>query len=57
LKRFPLALTTAKCKEHKGVDEEELKNIDNHATKRDLERSQVRIDTEYVHQLHVTANR
>jgi len=26
-------LTTAKCKKHQRVDEEKLKNIDNHSTK------------------------
>lgn len=44
-------LTASESEEHEGVDEEELDDIDDHASEGDLERSEVGIDAEDVHQL------
>lgn len=48
-----LVQAAAKGKQHQGVDKEEFDDVDNHAAKWHLQRSQVRIYREYVHQLQI----
>jgi len=43
--------TTSKCKEHERVNEEKFKNVNDHASKGDLERPQMRIHAKDVHEL------
>lgn len=47
-------LTTSKSEEHKTVDEEELDDIDDHPPERDLQRPEVRVDGEQMHQFQGT---
>lgn len=48
-------LTTGKGEENQRIDEEELDDVDDHTSQRDLQRSQVRVDGEQVDQLEGTA--
>lgn len=47
-------LTASESEEHQTVDEEELDDIDDHAPERDLQRPQVRVYGEQVHQFEGT---
>jgi len=48
-----LIQATAKGKQHQSIDKEELDNIDNHASQRNLQWSQMRIDREDVNQFQI----
>ena len=51
----PRKLTTPEGKQHKGIQEEELHDVKDHAAKGDLQRSEMRIDAEDVHQFEEAA--
>ena len=50
-----LLVTASESKQDQHVDEEEFDDVDDHATERNLQRSQVRTDTEYVDSLQIAA--
>jgi hypothetical protein len=49
-------ITASKCKQHEHVDEEELDDVDNHSAERDLQRPQMGVNAEDMHQLEKAAN-
>jgi hypothetical protein len=46
-----LPLTASERKQHQGIDNQELYDVDDHASERNLQRSQVGIDGEEMHEL------
>lgn len=46
--------TASKSEQDEHVNEEEFNNVDNHPSERDLQRSQMRTDAEYVNRLQKT---
>jgi hypothetical protein len=49
-------ITASKRKQHEHVDEEELNDVNNHSAERDLQRPQMGVNAEDMHQLEKAAN-
>lgn len=49
-----IIITASESAQHQRVNEEELYDVDDHASQRYLKRSQMRVHAEYMHELQET---